>query len=143
MLADRRTWRIAEVGIPVDLHGAIRRTRTIASRTGDGGRWRLEGDLAGDVGFSFDDGRVVAERDERRIAGRATVDGDAIRVEYGGGTYRFVPIARPRIGLRAAAKGGRGERQRHGADAGQDRQGRRRRGRRASPNATCSSSSKR
>jgi acetyl/propionyl-CoA carboxylase alpha subunit len=35
-LADRRTWRIAEVGIPVDLRGAIRRVRTIASRTGEG-----------------------------------------------------------------------------------------------------------
>jgi len=105
-LADRRTWRIGEVGVPVDLRGAIRRVRTIASRVGDDGRWRLEGDLAGDVVFSFDAGRVVAVRDGLRIAGRTALEGDAIRVEYDGGTFWFAPVAPPRLGGSSGAKGG-------------------------------------
>jgi biotin carboxyl carrier protein len=56
--------------------------------------------------FSFDAGRVVAVCDGLRIAGRTALEGDAIRVEYDGGTFWFAPVAPPRLGGSSGAKGG-------------------------------------
>ncbi len=105
VLADRRTWRVGGVGIAIDLHGPVRRVRTVASRTGDGNGWHLVGEIAGHVTFEFDRGRIVALLGERRIAGRGALEGDDIEVEFGGRTYRFAPAAPPRLDVAAGKKG--------------------------------------
>jgi 3-methylcrotonyl-CoA carboxylase alpha subunit len=105
VLADRRSWRIGGVGIPIGLRGALRTANTVASRIGGDAAWRLQGDLGGDVAFAVDDGRVVALRGDARIAGRAVVREGAVEVSVEGSAYRFAFVEPPRLGVASHGKG--------------------------------------
>jgi 3-methylcrotonyl-CoA carboxylase alpha subunit len=106
VLADRRSWRIGGVGIPIGLRGALRTANTIASRIGGDAAWHLQGDVAGEVAFAVDDGRVVAIRGDARIAGRAVVCDGAVEVSVDGAAYRFAFVEPPRLGIASRGKGG-------------------------------------
>jgi 3-methylcrotonyl-CoA carboxylase alpha subunit len=105
VLADRRSWRIGGVGIPVALRGALRTASTIASRVGEDTAWRLQGDIDGEVSFAFAEGRVVARRGDARIAGRAHLGADDVEVTVGGAAYRFAFVDPPQLGVASHAKG--------------------------------------
>jgi 3-methylcrotonyl-CoA carboxylase alpha subunit len=102
-------WRIGGVGIPVGLRGRIRTVRAIASRTGDAGDWRIEGDIACTVAFERAGERVAALRDGGRVAGHARVAADAVAVRLHGAAYRFAFVEPPELGMashrKAAAHG--------------------------------------
>jgi 3-methylcrotonyl-CoA carboxylase alpha subunit len=103
VLASPRAWRVGGVGIPVRLAGALRRISVVASRTGEGDAWRLEGDLAGIVVFEVARERVVVKSSAGRCAGRATVRDDEVEVVFEGDAYRFVFPPPPRLGASAGA----------------------------------------
>jgi 3-methylcrotonyl-CoA carboxylase alpha subunit len=61
-LESGRAWRIGDVGIPISLRGNERSIRIIASRIADG-RWRLEGDLAGEFQIARSGQSLTVEKD--------------------------------------------------------------------------------
>jgi 3-methylcrotonyl-CoA carboxylase alpha subunit len=105
VLHDPRAWRVAGVGVPVRLAGTVRRFAVIASRTGDGESWRLEGDLQGNAVFEVAGERVTVWSGGRRCGGRATVGTQGVDVVYDGSLFRFAFAAPPRLGAGSAARG--------------------------------------
>ena len=102
VLADPRSWRIGGVGIPLELQGAQRTVRVIASRGGDD-LWHLSGDIDAAVSFAVDRGRVVVNG-ASRYAGKTELKDDAIFVETDGVGYTFAFGSPPRLGLATRAK---------------------------------------
>ncbi|MGP6157884.1 MAG: acetyl/propionyl/methylcrotonyl-CoA carboxylase subunit alpha, partial [Vulcanimicrobiaceae bacterium] len=89
VVSDPRAWRVAGVGIPIHLAGTAGRVNVVASRTGDGDSWQLEGDLAGNAVFEVSGERVSARTAGKRCGGRATVQADGVEVVFDGTLFRF------------------------------------------------------
>ncbi len=89
VLRDSRSWRLGSVGIPVTLRGRRRHVAVVASRIGEAGEWRLEGDLQGEAGFEWADERVTVRSAEARCSGRAVTVPDGVEVVYDGERFEF------------------------------------------------------
>ncbi|MGP6189143.1 MAG: acetyl/propionyl/methylcrotonyl-CoA carboxylase subunit alpha [Vulcanimicrobiaceae bacterium] len=111
VVSDPRAWRVAGVGIPIHLAGTAGRVNVVASRTGDGDSWQLEGDLAGNAVFEVSGERVSARTAGKRCGGRATVQADGVEVVFDGTLFRFAFAPPPRLG----AGSGNGAGAAHGA----------------------------
>ena len=108
VLADPRSWRVAGVGIPVELSGRSRRFSVVASRIGGGDdSWRLSGDFEGDVRFESNAERVVVHYGESRASGRAVVATDGVVVTYEGASVRLHFAVPPALTAGASAAHGK------------------------------------
>jgi 3-methylcrotonyl-CoA carboxylase alpha subunit len=107
LLASVRSWRLSGVGIPLRLQGAERSLALTASRSPDGERYTLSGDIALEAAFEVTGGRVVVRSPGSRIAGTAKIFGDEIEVVLLGRQHRLTLAAPPRLGAKhgAAAHG--------------------------------------
>ena len=103
LLGDPRSWRIAGVGIPLELRGVQRSVKVTASRNGPGREWQLRGDIDADVAFHAERGFVVVTGASRH-AGRCTVGETAVEVAIEGAAYRFVFAQPPRLGAAGRAR---------------------------------------
>jgi len=103
LVSDPRTWRIGGVGIPVELRGAERSVRVVASRTGANDGWQITGDIVADVAIAAHGDRVVVSGSVRH-AGRATVGERGIDVTLSGAAYHFAFLDPPRVGAGSHAK---------------------------------------
>jgi 3-methylcrotonyl-CoA carboxylase alpha subunit len=104
-------WRLAGAGIPLRLQpagGAI--TELVADATSDPQRWRLSGDLAGDLMLqsSGETIRATLEGNEP-IAGTVARDGNGFTVALRGRNYRLQFAPPPEIGAADAASGTAGD----------------------------------
>jgi 3-methylcrotonyl-CoA carboxylase alpha subunit len=105
-LSDPRAWRVAGVGIPVQFAGTERTVRAIGSRIGGSpGRWRIEGDVAGEYELeTAGDRLVVRDAEGVRFAGRAHVDARGVEVTHEGALYRFAFAPPPSLETAGAAR---------------------------------------
>ncbi len=107
VLNSPRAWRVAQVGIPINLLGKRRRVGVVASPVGHDGAWRLEGDLAVEFHFKADRNRVgVRTADGRRYSGQAALNGDSVDVAFDGATFRLELAAPPSLEALSHARGG-------------------------------------
>jgi 3-methylcrotonyl-CoA carboxylase alpha subunit len=95
---DRRAWRVGGVGIPIVLQAAGGQLRVILTRSADGRRWIVEGDV--DAAFSVEarDGRITLDLGGRGVQGRASFSADEAVVDFEGARYRFALGAPPQLG---------------------------------------------
>ncbi|MFY9780284.1 MAG: biotin carboxylase N-terminal domain-containing protein [Candidatus Baltobacteraceae bacterium] len=106
VVSDPRAWRVAGVGIPVQLAGTARRIAVVASRTGDGESWRLEGDFRGNAVFEVAGERIIVRTADKRCGGRAAVRAEGVEVVYDGSLFRFAFAPPPRLGAASAGEAG-------------------------------------
>ncbi len=106
VVSDPRAWRVAGVGVPVRLDATGRHIAVVASRTGDGESWRLEGDLQGNAVFEVAAERVTVRSAALRCGGRATVHPEGVDVVFDGSLFRFTFEPPPRLGAGSGAATG-------------------------------------
>jgi len=94
LLAKPGSWRSGGIGIPLRLESERRTHDISASRSADGMRWRLRGDLNVEAAFEIAGSRVSVTAAGDRYAGHVTFSAGDIEVVYAGRTHHL-RLARP------------------------------------------------
>jgi 3-methylcrotonyl-CoA carboxylase alpha subunit len=105
LIASDRAWRMAGVGIPIDLVLEGVALRTTVERHGR--QWRTDGELGPAFSVERRGNDVVVVADGRTIVGDVRLDADGGRIVHSGRTYLFAFSAPPDADARrhAAAAG--------------------------------------
>ena len=96
-------WRLSGIGIPLRLCDAERTYAFEAAAMPDEGRWKISGDLKGELAARDGGSRLRVELNGTRIHGTAAINSGDIDVAHGGTMHRFRFAAPPSLQLAAHA----------------------------------------
>jgi 3-methylcrotonyl-CoA carboxylase alpha subunit len=95
---DRRAWRIGGIDIPIVLQSAAGPLSVTLSRSDDGRRWVVQGDIDRTFSLEAYGDRFALDLGERRVDGRARFAQDEVVVDLDGSRYRFKLGMPPQLG---------------------------------------------